>query len=133
METLLCALELEMLGDTKHIRQLAKYTRMEYVRRCAKTRFELASNTLQDKWLCEQFTAWSQIISARIFLDTKFKQALMDSCGSPLCDPNDPLYSNALMSSRKMCTSMDREPHAANTWTGGTLIGPDNGVYILCT
>ena len=40
METLLCALELEMLGDTKHIRQLAKYTRMEYVRRCAKTRFD---------------------------------------------------------------------------------------------
>ena len=26
MEILLCALELEMLGDTKHIRQLAKYT-----------------------------------------------------------------------------------------------------------
>ena len=49
METLLCALELEMLGDTKHIRQLAKYTRMEYVRRCAKTRFELAPNTIQDK------------------------------------------------------------------------------------
>ena len=94
METLLCALELETLGDTKHIRQLAKYTRMEYVRRCARTRFALASN-IQDKWLCEQFTAWSQIISARIF--TKFKEALMDSCGSPLCDPTDPVYSNALM------------------------------------
>ena len=105
METLLCALELEMLGDTKHIRQLAKYTRMEYVRRCAKTRFELASNTLQDKWLCEQFTAWTQIISASIILDPKFKQALLDSCGSPLCDPNDPVYSNALMSSRKMCAA----------------------------
>ena len=103
METLLCALELETLGDIKYIRQLAKYTRMEYVRRCAGTRFELASNTLQDKWLCEQFTAWSQIISARIFLDTKFKEALMDSRGSPLCDPTDPVYSNALMSSRKMC------------------------------
>ena len=103
METLLCALELEMLGDTKHIRQLARYTRMEYVRRCAKTRFELAPNTIQDKWLCEQFTAWTQIISARILLDPKFKQALLDSCGSPLCDPNDPVYSNALMSSRKMC------------------------------
>ena len=88
METLLCALQLEMLGDTKHIRQLAKYTQMEYVRKCARTRFELASNTLQDKWLCEKFTAWSQIISARISLDTKFKEALMDSCGSPLCDPN---------------------------------------------
>ena len=103
METLLCALELEMLGDTKHIKQLAKYTRMAYVRRCARTRFELASNTLQDKWLCEQFTAWSHITSARIFLDTKFNEALMDSCGSPLCDPTDPVYSNALMSSRKMC------------------------------
>ena len=101
METLLCALELEMLGDTKHIRQLAKYTRMEYVRRCAKTRFELAPNTIQDKWLCEQFTAWTQIISARILLYPKFEQALLDSCGSPLCDPNDPVYSNALMSSRK--------------------------------
>ena len=76
---------------------------MEYVRRCARTRFELASNTLQDKWLCEQFTAWSQIISARISSDTTFKEALMDSCGSPLCDPNDPVYSNALMSSRKLC------------------------------
>ena len=105
METLLCALELEMLGDTRHIRQLARYTRMEYVRKCANTRFELASSTLQDKWLCEQFTAWTQIISVRILLDTKFKQALMDSCGSPLCDPNDPVYSNALMSSRKMCAT----------------------------
>ena len=105
METLLCALELEMLGDTKHIRQLAKYTQIEYVRRCSKTRFELASNTAQDKWLCEQFTAWTQIISARIILDPKFKQALLDSCGSPLCDPNDPVYSNALMSSRKMCAA----------------------------
>ena len=32
METLLCALELDILGDTKYIRQLARYTRMEYVR-----------------------------------------------------------------------------------------------------
>ena len=90
METLLCALELEMLGDTKHIRQLARYTRMEYVRKCANTWFELASSTLQDKWLCEQFTAWTQNISVRILLDTKFKQALMDSCGSPLCSPQRP-------------------------------------------
>ena len=65
METLLCALELEMLGvnNSRH----------------------------------------GQIISAWILLDPKFKQALLDSCGSPLCDPNDPVYSNALMSSRKMC------------------------------
>ena len=102
METLLCALELEMLGDAKHIRQLSKYARMEYVRKCAKTRFELASSTAQDKWLCEQVTAWTQIISARIILDPKFKQALLDLCGSPLCDPNDPVYYNVLMSSRKM-------------------------------
>ena len=101
METLLCALELDILGDTKYIRQLARYTRMEYVRKCARTRFELASNTIQDKWLCEQFTAWTQIISARILLDPEFKQVLLDSCGSPLCDPNDLVYSNALMSSRK--------------------------------
>ena len=107
METLLCALELDMLGDTKYVRQLARYARMEYVRKCAKTRFELAPNTIQDKWLCEQFTAWTQIISARILLDPKFKQALLDSCGSPLCDPNDPVYSNALMSSRKMCAKQD--------------------------
>ena len=101
METLLCTLELDILGDTKYIRQLARYTKIEYVRKCARTRFELASNTLQDKWLCEQFTAWTQIISARILLDPEFKQVLMHSCGSPLCDPNDPVYSNALMSSRK--------------------------------
>ena len=76
METLLCALELVMLGDTKYVGQLARYAKMEYVRKCAKTRFELAPNTIQDKWLCEQFTVWTQIISARILLDPKFKQAL---------------------------------------------------------
>ena len=107
METLLCALELDILGDTKYVRQLSRYAQMEYVRKCAKTRFELAPNTIQDKWLCEQFTAWTQIISARILLDPRFKQALLDSCDSPLCDPNDPVYSNALMSSRKMCAKQD--------------------------
>ena len=96
-----------MLGDTKYVGQLARYAKMEYVRKCAKTRFELAPNTIQDKWLCEQFTVWTQIISTRILLDPKFKQALLDSCGSPLCDPNDPVYSNALMSSRKMCAKQD--------------------------
>ena len=105
METLFYALQLLTLGDTKYmyIRQLARYTRMDYVKRCANTRFELASPTLQDKWLCEQFPAWTQIISARIFLDTAFKQALLDSCGSPLCDPDDPVYSSAMMSARNMC------------------------------
>ena len=63
METLLCALELVISCDTP--------------------------KTIQDKWLCEQFTA------------RKFKQGLLYSCGSPLCDPNDPVYS-VMMSSRKM-------------------------------
>ena len=103
MEALCYALQLLTLGDTKYIRQLARYTRMDYVKRCANTRFELASPTLQDKWLCEQFPAWTQIISARIFLDTASKQALLDSCGSPLCDPDDPVYSSAMMSARIMC------------------------------
>ena len=67
METLFHSLQLLTLGDTKYIRQLARYTLMDYVRRCANTRFELASPTLQDKWLCEQFPAWTQIISDRIF------------------------------------------------------------------
>ena len=40
METLLCALELDILGDTKYIRQYARYTKMEYVRKCARTRLE---------------------------------------------------------------------------------------------
>ena len=55
MEWLFYALQLLTLGDKKYIRQLAKYTRMDYVKRCVNTRFELASPTLQDKWLCEQF------------------------------------------------------------------------------
>ena len=60
---------------------------MDYVRKCVNTRFELASTTLQDKWLDEQFQTWTQIITARILSDTVFKQALLDSAGSPLCDP----------------------------------------------
>ena len=28
---------------------------------------------------------------------------------------------------------MDRETHTADTWTGGTLIGPDTEEYILCS
>ena len=103
MERLFYALQLLTLGDKKYIRQLAKYTRMDYVKRCINTRFELASPTLQHKWLCEQFQTWTQIITARILSDTAFKQALLDSCGSPLCDPDDPLYASAMMSSRNMC------------------------------
>ena len=117
METLLYALELDILGDTKYIRQLARYTRMEYVRKCVQTRFELASNITQDKWLCEQFTAWTQIISARTLLDPEFKQLLMDSCGSPLCDPSDPVYSNAIMSSRKMVS--ESIPFSFPPWIEG--------------
>ena len=46
METLFYALQFLTLGDTKYIRQLARYTRMDYVKRCANTRFELASPTI---------------------------------------------------------------------------------------
>ena len=66
MERLFYALQLLSLGDRNFIRQLAKYSRMDYVRKCVNTRFELASNTLQDKWLDEQFQTWTQIITARI-------------------------------------------------------------------
>ena len=79
MERLFYAFQLLTLGDKKYIRQLAKYTRMDYVKICVNTRFELASPTLQDKWLCEQFQTWTQIITARILSDTAFKQALLDS------------------------------------------------------
>ena len=59
MERLFYALQLLSLGDRKFIRQLAKYSRMDYVRKCVNTRFELASTTLQDKWLDEQFQTWT--------------------------------------------------------------------------
>ena len=103
MERLFYALQLLSLGDRKFIRQLAKYSRMDYVRKCVNTRFELASTTLQDKWLDEQFQTWTQIITARILSDPIFKQALLDSAGSPLCDPEEPVYATALTSARKMC------------------------------
>ena len=45
MERLFYALQLLSLGDRKFIRQLAKYTRMDYVRKCVNTRFVLASTT----------------------------------------------------------------------------------------
>ena len=69
--------------------------------KCVNTRFELASQTLQDKWLDEQFQTLTQIITGRILSDTAFKQALLDSAGSPLCDPDDPVYATALTSARK--------------------------------
>ena len=103
MERLFYALQLLSLGDRKFIGQLAKYSRMDYVRKCVNTRFELASSTLQDKWLDEQFQTWTQIITARILSDPVFKQALLDSAGSPLCDPEEPVYATALTSARKMC------------------------------
>ena len=103
MERLYYALQSLSLGDRKFIRQLAKYSRMDYVRKCVNTRFELASTTLQDKWLDEQFQTWTQIITARILSDPVFKQALLDSAGSPLCDPEEPVYATALTSARKMC------------------------------
>ena len=103
MERLFYALQLLSLGDRKFIGQLAKYSRMDYVRKCVNTRFELASRSLQDKWLDEQFLTWTQIITARILSDPVFKQALLDSAGSPLCDPEEPVYVTALTSARKMC------------------------------
>ena len=59
MERLFYALQLISLGDRKFTRQLAKYTQMDYVRKCVNTRFELASSDLQDKWLDEQFQTWT--------------------------------------------------------------------------
>ena len=102
MERLFYALQLLSLGDRKFIGQLAKYSRMDYVRKCINTRFELASRSSQDKWLDEQFQTWTQIITARILSDPVFKQALLDSAGSPLFDPEEPVYATALTSARKM-------------------------------
>ena len=103
MERLFYALQLLSLGDRKLIGQLARYSRMGYVKKCVNTRFELASSSLQDKWLDEQFQTWTQIITSRILSDPTFKQALLDSAGSPLFDPEEPVYATALTSARKMC------------------------------
>ena len=114
MERLFSALQLITLGDRKFIRQLSKYTRMDFVRKCVNTRFELAPSELQDKWLDEQFQTWTQIITARILSDTSFKQALLDSAGSPLCDPNESVCATALTSARKMC--VERKLLSWPTW-----------------
>ena len=103
MERLFYALQLLSLGDRKFIGQLVRYSRMDYVKKCVKARFELASSALQDKWLDEQFQTWTHIITARILSDPGFKQALLDSAGSPLFDPKEPVYATALTSARKMC------------------------------
>ena len=103
MERLFYALQLISLGDRKLIGQLAKYSRMDYVRKCVNTRFEMASSTLQNKWLDEQFHTWAQIISARVLSDSAFKDALLDSAGSPLFDPEEPVYATALTSARRLC------------------------------
>ena len=108
MERLFYALQLLTLGDKKFIGQLAKYKRMDYVRKCVNTRFELAPTIIQDKWLDEQFQTWTQIITARILSDSNFKQALLDSAGSPLCEPDDPVYATALTSARKMCVEQNK-------------------------
>ena len=103
MERLFYALQLLSLGDRRFIGQLAKYSRMDYVRKCVNTRFEMASSTLQNKWLDEQFQTWAQIISARVLSDSAFKDALLDSAGSPLFDPEEPVYATALTSARRLC------------------------------
>ena len=123
MERLFYALQLLSLGDKKFIRQLAKYSRMDYVRKCVNTRFELASTALQDKWLDEQFHTWTQIITACILSDPVFKQALLDSAGSPLCDPEEPVYTTALTSARKMC--VQRKLLCWPTWITLPTIGPE--------
>ena len=105
MERLFYALQLLSLGDRKFIGQLAKYSRMDYVRKCVNTRFELAFRSLQDKWLDEQFQTWTQIITARILSDPVFKQALLDSAA--------------------VLADMDHTPHACHTWAGACLIGPE--------
>ena len=43
------------------------------------------------------------IITARILSDPAFKLALLDSAGSPLFDPEEPVYATAPTSARKMC------------------------------
>ena len=100
------------------------------MRKCVNTRFELASRSLQDKWLDEQFQTWTQIITARILSDPIFKQALLDSAGSPLQRLRH-LYS-AYVSKENVCTTktavladMDHTPHACHTWAGACLIGPE--------
>ena len=103
MERLFYALQLLSLGDKKFLGQLARYSRIDYVKKCVKTRFEMASSALQDKWLEDQYQTWLQIITARILTDPAFKLALLDSAGSPLFDPEEPVYATALTSARKMC------------------------------
>ena len=133
MERLFYALQLLSLGDRKLIGQLAKYSRMDYVRKCVNTRFEMASSTLQDKWLDEQFQTWIQIITARILSDPVFKQALLDSAGSPLCDPRGlSVHDSAYISKENVCTTkaadlaiLDNTSHACHTWAGACLIGPE--------
>ena len=95
------------------------------MRKCVNTRFELASRSLQDKWLDEQFQTWTQIITARILSDPVFKQALLDSAGSPICD-------SAYISKNNVCTTkaadlavLDNTPHACHTRAGACLIGPE--------
>ena len=103
MERLFYALQLLSLGDKKFLGQLARYSRIDYVKKCVKTRFEMASSSLQEKWLDDQYQSWLQIITARILSDPAFKLALLDSAGSPLFDPEEPVYATALTSARKMC------------------------------
>ena len=127
MERLFYALQLLSLGDRKFIGQLAKYSGMDYVRKCVNTRFELASRSLQDKWLDEQFQTWTQIITACILSDPVFKQALLDSGGVSVRDSD-----SAYVSKENVCTTkaavlavMDHTPHACHTWVGARLIGPE--------
>ena len=90
------------------------------MKKCVKTRFEMASSTLQDKWLEDQYQTWLQIITARILTDPAFKLALLDSAGSPLFDPEEPgvcdsayvSKENVLKTYRAQLAVLDLPPHA---------------------
>ena len=51
----------------------------------------------------QRISSESDTVTARILSDPVFKQALLDSAGSPLFDPEEPVYATALTSARKMC------------------------------
>ena len=120
MERLFYALQLLSFG------QLAKYSRMDYVRKSVNTCFELASRSLQDKWLDEQFQTWKQIITARILSDPVFSRL------TSMWPRGVSVRDSAYISKKNVCTTkaavltvMDHTPHACHTWAGACLIGPE--------
>ena len=119
MERLFYALQLLSLGDRKFIGQLTKYSRMDYVRKCVNTHFELASRALQDKWLDEQFQTWTQIITARGFS----RLTSMWPRGASVRDSAYVSKDNVCTTKAAVLADMDHTPHACHTWAGACLIG----------